>query len=225
MPQAAYSGGIIMRAVLSFIAILALTPFGISKATTVLLDFDSVVLPPQGFTDATTYLAFFGISFVARSPGAFSGIASAAGSNSIFPSSPPNYFFISPPVTNQNVSGDLLFSTPLKQITFITSAVNPLTGVPAWDADAFNGETLLDSVSEPFLFPGPTARSFMLTGNGITRLHFDAFNGISPTTFNFPPIDNMTLTLAAVPEPGTLALLGLGLSTLAWRRGRTSIFG
>ncbi len=175
-----------------FGAILAVMPCHISEAQTVTLNFASVSLPAGGCTDASAYLASFGITFVADTSGATAQICNASGS-SIYPTSSPNFFFIGPPVTNTNVSGDLVFSTPVTQISFGTTAVSPATSVPGWDADAYNASsTLLSSVSEPSLYPGPGAMSYTLAGPGITRLHFDAFNSAA-RTYNFPPIDHFTL--------------------------------
>lgn len=102
-----------------FGAVLALAPLGSGAAPVTLIA--SVTLPPGGCIDASAYLASFGITFIPVSPGATAQICSAAGSNSIFPSSSPNFFFVGPPVTNTNVSGDLLFSSPLTQLSFTTT--------------------------------------------------------------------------------------------------------
>jgi len=181
-----------------FGAILAVIPWHISEAQT--LDFTSVNLPPGGCTDASAYLATFGITFVPVSSGATAQICNATGS-SIFPTSSPNFFFIGPAVTNTNVSGDLVFSTPVAQISFVTTAVSPVTSVPAWDAEAYDASnTLLSSVGEQSLYPGPGALSFTLPGPGITRFHFDAFNSAA-RTFNAPPIDHITLTESCTATP------------------------
>ncbi len=97
------------------------------------------------------------------------------------------------------MSGELLFSTPLIQFSFGTTAVDPATSVPAWNASAYDvSNNLLSSVAEPSLYPGPAAQSFTLTGPGITRVVFNAFNSAA-RTFNGPPLDDIVLTTAAAP--------------------------
>src|SRR5258708_12526121 len=195
----------IMRTLRSFSVVLGtllvVIPWNSSDAQTVTLDFASVTLPPGGCTDASAYLATFGITFVPVSSGASAQICNATGS-AIFPTSSPNFFFIGPSVTNTDVSGNLVFATAVSQITIGTTAVNPVTSVPAWDALVYDSSnTLLNSVSEPSLYPGPGALSFTLNGTGITRIHFDAFNS-ADRTFNAPPIDHITLTENCQVNPG-----------------------
>jgi hypothetical protein len=208
-------GGFIMRSMLSLGAILAIAPLAMPGAT--ILNFDSVALSAGACTDASAYLASFGITFAPVTPGATSIICNAVGS-AVTPSSGSNIFYVVPPVTNQNVSYDLLFGTPLVGLSFTRTTVNPLAGVPPWNAFAYDASnTLLSSVGEGFRFPGPTAQVFTLNGPGITRLHVDAFNSIG-TTFNHPPIDDFTMTTA--PEANTCVLLGMALAGLGMRRLR-----
>ena len=202
-----------MRAFILLVTVLAIAPVGSSRADIVTLDFDSELLSAGTCVDASPYLANFGITFAPASVGASSLICNVTGSWAT-PSSAPNMFTIAPPITNTNVSGDLLFATALAQLSFTRGAFS--TGIPRWDAMAYDAsDNLLSFVGEAQLLNQP-AKSFTLTGPGITRLHFDAFNAVGAST-NFPPLDDLQLT---IPEPASLALLGLGLAGLAASRRR-----
>ena len=78
---------------------------------------------------------------------------------------------------------------------------------------AYNGATLLGSVAG--------------VGIGQFSLAFAAPNitsiVVTPGSFNdWVGVDNIQYTLAAIPEPGTYALMGLGLCAVAWARRRAT---
>ena len=188
---------------------------GLSEAEPVTLNFDSVALAPGSCTDASAYLASFGISFVSISGGASPAICNEVGS-AVTPSSSPNVFFGLPAVTNTDESYDLLFSTPLSELSFTRATVASNTALPPWSAFAFDASNnVLSSIVQPLMFPGPVAANFVLFGPDIVRLRVAAFNS-AHVTFNHPPFDDLTLT--PVPEPSSLVLLGTGLAALIRRR-------
>jgi hypothetical protein len=111
-----------------------------------------------------------------------------------------------------------LFSAPLTQLSFTRVTVGAKTSLPPWSAFAYDAsDSLLSSVIEPSIFPGPPAETFTLTGPRISRIHIEAFNS-GGMTFNHPPFDDVALTVPTdVPEPASLLLLGSGLAAAAAR--------
>jgi hypothetical protein len=77
---------------------------------------------------------------------------------------------------------------------------------------AFNGATLVGTVS------GASAGQFVLSFAGpVTSV------AIRPGSFvDWVGVDNITYTLAAVPEVSTYAMMGLGLALLAFKRRRVA---
>lgn len=210
-----------MRNTIWFAALVAMTAARAAEPSTMTLDFDSVVLGPGACTDASSYLGSFGISFVPVSLGATGEICNVVGSP-ITPTSGTNVFFGLPPVTNTNVSYELLFATPQPELSFFRAGVAPHTSMPGWNAFAFDAfNNLLSSIVEPSLFPGPGAALFTLNGPGIVRVRVDAFNSAA-RTYNHPPFDDMVVEVAAVPEPRFLLLLGPAVLWVLFRSLRTS---
>lgn len=77
----------------------------------------------------------------------------------------------------------------------------------------------LDSTSDTSCFT--TWHSFATSSgftSGVNTLEFDVLNGTGPSGFRV----EVAGTVQPVPEPGTLLLLGSGLTALAVRRRRKS---
>lgn len=158
------------------------------------LNFDSISIGAGQATDATAYLASFGITFVSVSGGAAPRVYNVSGS-SVTASSPPNVFAADPASTNTDESYDLVFSTPVNQVTFIRSAVASSTALPPWSVTAYSASSAVLSsvVRSSVQFPGPPAETITLTGPGIVRLRWTASNS-AHVTYNHPPIDDLVLT-------------------------------
>lgn len=73
---------------------------------------------------------------------------------------------------------------------------------------SWDGTTLL-SLPDPTLTRGWTLFSFTVTGTGSDTLSFGARNDPA-----YDALDNVAVVATTTPEPGTLALLGLGLTAL-----------
>ena len=161
---------------------------------TVTLTFDAPQLPAGGCVNATSYLASFEIAFVSESGGASPSICNTAGSL-VTATSGTNVFYADPAVTNTNESYVLIFPVPLRQVSFTRATLASTIAAPPWSATAYDASgKQLSTVSRGTLFPGAPAESITLTGPGITRVRFAAFNS-AHVTMNHPPIDNMILSL------------------------------
>ena len=80
---------------------------------------------------------------------------------------------------------------------------------------AYNGATLLGSVAGAGVGSGQFLLAF--AAPNITSIV------VTPGSFNdWGGVDNIQYTLAAIPEPGTYALMGLGLCAVAWARRRAA---
>jgi hypothetical protein len=188
-----------MRAIVLLTVIVATLSSDQLQAQAV-IDFDAVSVTSGQCTGASAYLASFGISFVPVTSGAIGIICNATGTAAIAASA-PNVFYGAPPVTNTDVSYDLMFSAPVEELRFTRAAISPLTAIPAWSASAYDDAgTLLSSVAQGLRYPGPPAESFTLTGPGITRVRVNAYNS-AHVTFNHPPFDDVVVTLTAQTGP------------------------
>ena len=79
----------------------------------------------------------------------------------------------------------------------------------------FNAYAADDSLLEAITVTANGWNLYSFVSSGITRIE-----GIQPSdSWNYG-IDDLTFTLNSVPEPGTLAIIGLGLAGLAATRKR-----
>jgi hypothetical protein len=110
------------------------------------------------------------------------------------------------------------FSDSTLSITFDT-----ILGSPTWNTASFNGVTFTAAsflgIGSALVDPSTSMAGFDNARVSYTDhqilLNWQGLSYVDGTTVTI----NFT-SASAVPEPGTLALLGLGLAGLAWRRRR-----
>ncbi len=166
------------------------------------LTFSEVVLPSESLV--TNQYAGFGVTF---SPGMF------------YNTQP--FFFPTPSLANFNFSGGLSSPSSIvfsQDLTEVALAVQTTPGTTIFSA-------LLNNIIVESFTAGTTSSTLPNLAQasnfyGFTNIVFDEIRILPNTTFF--QMDNLQLTPSSVPEPGTLALLGLGLAGLFVPKRRTS---
>ncbi len=173
---------------------------GIPRRST--LNFDTVDAS-AGPVNASSYLASFGITLSAVTAGTAIGVVnnqSLYGGTAASPSSSPNV--LTQLGSKNPVTYTLNFATPVDSFGFTRPML--LAGPsriihPRWSAHAFNAaghEVALASESLLASAPSIPARTFSLTGNGITSVRFDS-NAFNLAAISAVLIDDLTLTTTA----------------------------
>ncbi|MEK6764708.1 MAG: PEP-CTERM sorting domain-containing protein [Planctomycetota bacterium] len=193
------------------------------RGVTITVDFDALDTSGTASVSGATldsYLAGFGVTLTNVTPTTSVFVGDIDNEPSASPSSSPNWLDQWWNGIN-GVSYQLDFDNVLNSLSFTRVGLAPTapTLAPEWSVtvfDAFNNS--LGSVGEPlrsvWSFESPVTHSFNTPG--ITHMVvFSNVHGVAG--MGGMPIDDLVLTSSAepVPEPATIALLGIGLSGLA----------
>lgn len=177
--------------------------------------------------DVRAYLQGFGVTVQGLSHADLSLRIGRHGNLS--PGSGTNAFFGwagsgSPPAAT-TISYRLAFERPVDDLSFVRAGLSVGTSMKAWDLAAYDSTGReLGRVGEPFDANSGwdgrdwSLRGFLLPWDGIASIEVRSnFGGSDSSTYLSPPLDDVRFT-AAVPEPGVVWLMALGLAAGAWHR-------
>ena len=185
----------------AYISMLMSLSIGSANASVILLDADTVA---TGSTLASTLLT--------TSLGAitFNGeIRGTADSDLIAAGSTGNMFDI----LNSTSEAALSFGFDATSISFIFGGNSGVFNILAKDISGNTVDSFFTDNTGNGAFAGPLT----LSGTGIRSLYW------TDPGYNFAAIDNVSITgTSSVPEPMSIALLGLGLAGLSFSRKRKS---
>lgn len=183
------------------------------------LTFDSVVT--STCTDGTAYMAAAGITVTGQASARIC-LGAVPGTGGAVALSPPNILLLdNPPPTNSTYEYFFNFTSPVSNVSFYRTQIQPESTGPAWTAKALAADgSIISSTGEGTTY-APAAQLFQLPGNGIVKIQFDTDN-TSARTYNTPPIDNFSFTPSLVI---TTTSLPVGVAGQAYSKTLTSAGG
>lgn len=183
---------------ISCLVALSFIFLGAQQASAIIVNFDEVVLPSITLLDGTNHYDAFDISFTDQTFSAIDSRFAQADNSGITNTS------------GGNTLVTVLFDTAISSLDFGWLTISALN-LTANAFDAFDNLVDTFAVATP---GGNTTGLGSLSGASISRVTWS--NG----TGQFG-VDFLDYQQVQVPEPGTLALLGLGLMALGFGRRRS----
>lgn len=179
--------------------------------------------------DVRSYLQGFGVTVQGLSHADLS--LRIGHHTNLTPGSGANAFFGwagsgSPPAAT-TISYRLEFERPVDDLSFVRAGLSVGTSMKAWELAAYDSAGReLGRVGEPFDANSGwdgrdwSLRGFSLPWEGIATIELRSnLGGSDSSTYLSPPLDDLRFTVA-VPEPGMVWLMMLGLAAGAWHRRR-----